>query len=452
MTGIETSVGGHRGAVPPEPVRFTIDKGLDVRVSGDPVQRVDDAKAGASVAWLADDYPGLEPEWIVADGEQVRLGDPVVRDATGYVLTAPGGGTARRVLGVGRALAALEVELDDPHACAAPWAPPAGADGVAGALLASGLWTALRARPFGRVADPAARPRSIFVTAIDTEPLAPRPDVVLAGREPDFDRGVHALTELTDGAVHVCAAADAELPVEERGRVRVHRFRGPHPAGLPGTHVHLLDPVGRGRTVWHVGYADVAALGRLLAGELTMERVVSLAGPRVARPRLLRTRLGASVDGLTEGELVAGECRVVSGSVLSGRQATGWGRHLGRYHRAVCALAEPRSHPARPPLRAALASALGRRLGRPGPADSTELHGRPTAMVPSGVFERLVPLDVLPSLLLRALLVGDVETAEALGCLELEPEDLALCTFACPGKLDYGAYLRAALARLREAA
>lgn len=430
---------------------FRIEKGLDVPLAGSPDQTVGERKPVSTVALIGADYVGLSPSVLVEAGERVRLGQPVVRDASGFVLTAPGTGVVREVQrGPRRSLAALVIGLDDPadEGVLEGPPPPSGTQGAVAALLASGLWAALRARPFGRVADPATRPRSIFVTAIDTEPLAARPEVVLAGCAEDFEHGVDSLTRLTDGLVHVCKAPAAAIPVAASSRVTVEEFAGPHPAGLAGTHVHLVDPVGRGREAWHVAYPDVAAIGRLFrTGELAVERVVALGGPRVARPRLVRARLGANVDDLAAGELTSGECRVVSGSVLSGRQATSWGRHLGRYHRAVCALEEPRSGRAREPLLAA----LRRRLARSAARTTTELHGRPAAMVPAGAFERVVPLDVLPTPLLRALLVGDLEAAEALGCLELDEEDLALCTYVCPSKIEYGPYLRAALERMREA-
>jgi len=432
--------------------RFEIWKGMDVPLQGTPVQVLGERVDVSTVALIAADHPGLAPTVVVGARDRVELGQPVVRDRSGFTLTAPGTGVVRRVeAGPRRTLAALVVELDDPGGELGRErpAPRAGSAGAVEALVDSGLWCALRERPFGRVPDPGTRPRSIFVTAIDTEPLAARPDVVLAESAEDFERGVAALTRLTDGPVHVCTAPGAAPPVPADPRVAVHAFAGPHPAGLPGTHMHLVDPVGRGWAAWHVGYPDVVAIGRLFGGRgLSVERVVALGGPLVARPRLVRTRLGASVADLTAGELLPGECRVVSGSALSGRQATGWGSHLGRYHRQVCALADPRSEP----RRESLLRALRRRLSRaPHPAWSTALHGRPAAMVPIGAFERVVPLDLLPTPLLRALLVGDLEAAEALGCLELDEEDLALCSFVCPSKIEYGAYLRSALERLQEA-
>lgn len=428
-------------------------KGLDVAVQGVPTQEIDERKKVVrSVALIGADHVGLSVEIEAGVGRRVGMGDVVARDASGFPLVSPGTGTVREIrTGTRGTLAHLVVELDDPGepAVSSGPLPDSTSDAAADALLASGLWPALRSRPYGRVAAPGTRPRAIFVTAVDTEPLAPSVDLVLGEAPEDFAHGVEVLTRLTDGIVHVCGGGDADLPVAAGPRVRVHAFGGPHPAGLVGTHMHLVDPVGRGRTAWHVGYADVVAFGRYFrTGALDFERVVSLAGPRVRRPRLLRTRLGASIDDLVADELLPGGCRVVSGSVLGGRQATDWGRHLGRYHRSVCVLEEVREVDGG----RSRAGLFRRWLGRgPGGARRTALHGRPTAQVPTGAFERVLPLRVLPTALLRALLVGDLETAEGLGLLELEEEDLALCTYVCPSKIEYGAYLRDALERVREA-
>jgi Na+-transporting NADH:ubiquinone oxidoreductase subunit A len=223
-------------------------------------------------------------------------------------------------------------------------------------------------------------------------------------------------------------------------------------------HIHLLDPVHLDKTVWHIGYQDLAAIGRLLAtGKLDVERVVSLAGPTAARPRLLRTRLGASLDELTQGELAPGDNRVISGSVLSGRTAQGEiDGSLGRYHQQVSALAEGREReflgwlaPGRDKfsITNAFASAFarGRRF-----ALTTSTQGSKRPMVPIGTYEEVMPMDIEATYLLRALLTDDMERAEALGCLELDEEDLALCTFVSETKYDYGPMLRGMLDRIQK--
>lgn len=416
-----------------------IRRGLDLRIPGAPGPRVEAAPPVRHVALLGEDFVGLRPRLAVRPGDRVRLGQLLFADKgnEGARFVSPGCGEVVAVhRGARRRLLSVVVRLegDDEE----PLPAPAGDDrrGVRDALVASGLWTAIRARPFGRIPQPDAAPASIFVTAIDTDPLAPDPARVLEGRGDDFVRGLRLLTKLTDGPVRLCRAPGAAIPGDGVEGVEVHEFAGPHPAGLVGTHVHLLDPVDEGRAVWHVGHPDVAAMGELFrTGRLPVERVVALAGPMVERPALVSTRLGASVEDLLRGRLRAGASRAISGSVLSGRAAAGPVAFLGRYHRQVSVLSDERP-------RSFLAWLRPRALR---PSFTTAAHGEPRAIVPTAAYERVLPLDLLPVPLFQALAVGDLERAQELGCLELEEEDLALCAYVCPSKSDLGAWLRATL-------
>jgi len=425
---------------------YRVGRGLDVEIGGTPVQHIDEVRgATGSVALLSDDFVGQQLSPLVQVGDRVRLAEPLAVDLDRPRIhhTSPGAGVVREVLlGERRRLVSIVVDLDGDDEVrfdATPTSALASLDpeDVKERLVASGLWTALRARPFDRVPDPATSPRSVFVTATDTTPLSADAEVVLARDPEPFVDGLRVVAHLTRGPVFVCSRRGAALPIGEVDRVNLVEFAGPHPAGLVGTHVHRLDPVGPGRTVWHLGYQDVQAIGTLFTtGRVATERIVSLGGPMVARPRLIRTRLGACTDDLVCGELRSGDCRVISGSPLSGRQASGWGRFLGRYHAQVCVLPEGAPAERRRPF------------GRRPPSTTTALHGRPTVFFPSGVHERVIPLDLQATPLLRALLVGDTAKAQALGCLELAEEDLALATYVCPGKLEYGEHLRAALERI----
>ena len=451
--------------------RHTIRKGLRLPVSGEPDQTIGPARMTRRVALLADDCVGVRPTMHVAEGDDVRRGQLLFEDKKrpGVRFTSPAAGSVETIhRGERRSFRSVVIALGRDEQEGRGGASvgfssfsgrhPAGlgGDGVRELLLESGLWPAIRARPFGRVADPAARPRSIFVTAIDTEPLAPRVDVVLDGAHGPFEDGLKALAQLTDGVVYVCTAPDGRAPVPAGDRFRREEFAGVHPAGAPGLHIHRLEPVNRNRQAWHVGYQDVVAIGRLFqTGELAVERVAALAGPAVSRPRLVRTRLGAAVADVLAGESLDDGVRVVSGSLLAGRLA--WGAatgYLGRYHRQVCLIREGREREwlgwLRPGLRKfsvsrAFLSTLWR--GRRFPFTTTT-HGSRRAIVPIGLYERVMPMDLLPTPLLRALVMHDVERAEELGCLELEEDDLALCTFVCPSKLDYGAALRRVLTTL----
>jgi Na+-transporting NADH:ubiquinone oxidoreductase subunit A len=434
-------------------------KGLDIAIAGEPRQVIEPARAPTSVALVGLDYVGLRPKLLVQQGDRVRLGEPVAADRRDprIVFTAFGSGTVSAIhLGERRSLLSMVLSLDGEddevtfraHAPTALSALPR--ETVMETLLRSGLWTALRSRPFGRIPLPEDKPRAIFVTAIDTNPLAARPEAVIADQREHFAHGLAVIGRLADCPVFLCTAPGSEIGDTNAGDIIHVAFSGPHPAGLVGTHIHVLSPAGIGRAAWYLGYQDVIAIGRLFTtGRLWTERMVALAGPPVRRPRLVRTRLGADLTELVVDELEAGPVRVVSGSVLSGRRAAAPVDYLGRYHGQVSVLSEAvtDTRPARSWLKASL---LGWLIRREPSAPSTALNGEPAAMLPLGLFERVTPLDILPTPLLRALAVGDTERALDLGCLELEEEDLALCTFVCPSKLDYGALLRRTLMQIEK--
>jgi len=441
-------------------------KGLDLPLAGEPVQAIDVAAAPARVALLGADYLGLKPTVLVQPGERVLRGTPLYEDkrTPGVRHVAPAAGTVAAIhRGEMRAFQSIVIDIDPadgPEAqvsfAAYAGKPPRDGDAVRALLVESGLWTALRTRPFSKVPALSAKPHAIFVTAIDTRPHAPAVDVVLADRMEDFHTGVLALEMLCSGTTYVCKAAGSAVTAPSGERIVVEEFAGAHPAGTPGLHIHLLDPVRLGKTVWHIGYQDVAAIGLLVrTGKLDIERVVSLAGPGALRPRLLRTRMGAALDALTRDELQPGEQRVISGSVLDGRTAASEVHgYLGRYHLQVAVL--PEGH--RRELFGWIAPApdkfslwgvvLGHWAARRKLPLTTTTNGGARAMVPIGAYERVMPFDLMPTFLLRALITGNTEWAEEMGCVELDEEDLALCTFVCPGKYEYGPLLRAMLTRI----
>ncbi len=247
----------------------------------------------------------------------------------------------------------------------------------------------------------------------------------------------------------VCCARAADIPASGRGQVTSAGFVGPHPAGLVGTHIHFLDPVSASKTVWYLNYQELIAIGKLfMTGRLWTERIIALGGPLVQRPRLIRARIGANTDDLLDDEVLDQPQRVISGSVLSGNRAVGWGNYLGRYHTQLCVFAEggdreflgwiaPGSH--KYSVNKIFVSSFFK--GRKFPLTTLQ-QGGPRAIVPFDVYEKVMPLDILPTPLLKALAVHDTDMAQALGCLELDEEDLGLCSFVCPSKYDFGGYLR----------
>ena len=437
-----------------------IRRGLDIPVAGKPDQVIHPGRKPRHVALCGVDYAGLRPRLLVGEGDSVRLGQPLFEDkrdpAVCYV--SPGRGTVIAInRGSRRVLESVVVRLDEAagedlafEALTARQIATLDREQAADRLRRSGLWTAFRTRPFSRVPPADSTPCAIFVTAIDTRPLAPDPAVIVAEDPGHFATGLVVLTRLTEGAVWLCTAPNWAIALPEIERVHPVSFSGPHPAGLPGTHMHFLDPVGPGRTAWHIGYQDVIAIGRLFhEGVIDPTRVIALCGACVRQPRLLRTRLGASIaELLEEVDSTASSDRVISGSVLGGRAASGSVGFLGRYHDQVSVLREDGA--AYPfgwlglfPRRFSAAPTFSKSTGfRRHSNFGTSQNGRFSGMLPMRVFDRVMPLDILPSPLLRALLVKDTDRAQALGCLELDEEDLALCSFVCPAKQDYGMALR----------
>ncbi|HCD2235427.1 TPA: Na(+)-translocating NADH-quinone reductase subunit A, partial [Enterobacter hormaechei] len=330
-------------------------------------------------------------------------------------------------------------------------------DAVQTQLLESGLWTALRTRPYSKTPVPGTVPAAIFVTAIDTNPLSADPQPLILAERKAFDAGLTVLTRLTPGKVHVCQASGGKLGGHPQGQVAFNEFAGPHPAGLVGTHIHFLEPVSLTKQVWHLNYQDVIAIGKLFTtGELCAERIIAIGGPQATQPRLVRTLLGADLTALLAGETKEGENRIISGSVLSGRHATGPMAWLGRFHLQVSVVLEGREKelfgwvlPGAEKY-SVTRTTLGHFLRRKLFNFSTSTNGGERAMVPIGNYERVMPLDILPTVLLRDLLAGDTDGAQALGCLELDEEDLALCTYVCPGKYEYGPVLREVLTRIEQ--
>lgn len=453
-----------------------IKKGLDLPIKGKPTQEIRTGAAVKHVALLGHDYPMMKPRMHVKEGDVVKRGQILFEDrkGEGVHFTSPGAGTVKAIhRGDKRAFLSLVIELNSTELKNEKNAEQVSfssykkqnlsawkGDDVRALLSESGMLTALRTRPYDRVPSVNDTCRAVFVTAIDTNPLAPSVEVALKGKEQDFKAGLEVLTKLTDGKVFLCVGKDWNLDTDSVPGVSKETFEGPHPAGLVGTHIHFLSPVNRANPVWHVNYQDTAAIGHLFrTGRLSFERVVSIAGPCANVPGLVKTRVGASVTELTKKDLIENiDVRTISGSVLFGHKAnddiTGY---LNRYHHQISCLEEDRERVFMGWLSpgAGKFSTIRAFLSKwiPGKEPkafdfTTTTHGSHRAMVPIGMFERVMPLDIMATFLLRSVLMGDLERAEQLGCLELHEEDLALCSFVSPGKEEYGKALRKVLTEI----
>jgi Na+-transporting NADH:ubiquinone oxidoreductase subunit A len=448
-------------------MQFTIKKGLDLPITGDPKQTIEKGNKVKSVAILGMDYVGMKPTMMVSEGDTVKLGQVLFSDKKnpGCVFTSPGAGVVTAInRGAKRVLQSVVIELKgDEQVTFAKYKDSELAtlsvDKIKENLAASGLWTALRTRPYGKIPALDSSPRSIFVTAIDTRPLAADPTVIIKARNNDFISGLSVISKLTEGKTYLCKKTGAEIATGNAA-VTVAEFSGPHPAGLPSTHIHLIDPVSIDKFVWYLDYQTVIAIGALFTtGQLNVERVVSLAGPTVKNPRLIRARVGANTNDLVAGELEAIENRVISGSVLHGHQASDWASYLGFYDNQVSVLQEGRARelfgwivPGKDKYSALDVYITGRqdrKAGRKYPF-TTDKNGSNRAIVPVGVYETVMPLDILPTPLVKSLVIGDSDQAQLLGCLELDEEDVSLLTFVDPGKHDFGPVLRANLTKIEK--
>ncbi|MBT7608479.1 MAG: Na(+)-translocating NADH-quinone reductase subunit A [Bacteriovoracaceae bacterium] len=435
-----------------------IKKGLDIPLSGAPKQAIDTVKEVFRVAVTGADFNGMKPTMKVQEGDTVKTGQLLFecKKVKGVRYTSPASGKVVSInRGAKRVFETLVIEVHgDEYVDFENYKSNSNLDklsdeNVRALLVESGLWTTLRTRPFSKSASLTQKPHSIFITAMDTNPHAPDPKLIIAENDEAFSDGVKILSKLTGGHTYVCQYENASVSVPDSNKVFVHEFSGPHPSGLVGTHIHFVDPVSSSKTVWHVGYQDVIAIGHLFkTGKLNTERIVSISGPAVQNPRLVKTRIGACLNELCKGELEDGNIRLISGNVLNGRKVTDRFCFLGQFHLGVSALYEGDQREFlgwhAPGLDKFSVKRTFLSFFTPNKkfALKTGTHGSLRALVPFYSYEKVMPLDILATQLLRSILTRDTDQAQALGALELDEEDLALCTFASVGKQDFGPILR----------
>lgn len=435
-----------------------IKKGLDLPIKGVPEQFLEDVLDSKHVAVVGQDYIGMKPTMLVKEGDTVKAGQPVFscKKVEGVLYTAPASGKVVKIQrGERRVFQNLVIEKDqsnefhsyDSYISKNP--EDYTTEELTKLLIDSGLWPSFRTRPFSKAPEVGSTPHSIFVTCIDTNPLAADPAVVIKGYSEYFQLGIKLLKKLTEGKVFVCREKLSDIEVRSDEQIQLEEFEGVHPAGNVGTHIHFLDPVSANKTVWHIGYQDVISIGAVAStGKIWTDRVIAISGTGAKKPRLVKVKLGANLHEALSGELHEGSFRMISGSVLAGRTASEEYPYLGKFHTQVTIIPEGGArellgwHSPGLDKFSVKSIYLSKLIPNKLFNFNTTTNGSPRAMVPVGNFEQVMPLDILPTQLLRALITNDTESAQALGCLELDEEDLALCTYVCPGKTDYGPILR----------
>lgn len=441
---------------------FKFSKGLDLPILGSPDQRIDDGRPlSKKVAVLGQDYIGLKPTMLVKVGDDVKQGQALFEDkkTAGVKIVSPAAGVVVEInRGEKRALISVVIEKQGKarikcNSFEASELKNIGEKKVRANLLKSGLWVSLRTRPFNKTPQVDAKPAAIFVNAMDTNPLAADPQIIIGTEADAFRSGLDVLNNF-GVKVYLCKALGSDISNSKSAETV--EFSGPHPAGNASTHIHCVRPVNINYTVWTINYQDVIAVGKLfVTGYLDTTRVIALGGPKVSSPRLVQTEMGADIAALLSGSLEGGDNRVISGSVLNGRVASGKNAYLGRYDNQISVIDEDRERHffgwiapginRFSKLNVFISSILGRnKLFNL----TSSQNGSPRAIVPIGVYEKVMPLDILPTPLLKAILVKDTDSVQQLGGIELVEEDLALCTYVDPGKHDFGPVLRENLTQI----
>lgn len=432
-----------------------ISKGLDLPITGAPVQKIFSGPAIKTVAVTGQDYVGMKPTLLVHVGDKVKKGQALFEDkkTPGVFFTAPAAGTVKEInRGDKRAFISLVINIESNEQVTFQHYKSKGVDVTAEEakclLVEAGLWTALRTRPFSRTPSLDSTSSALFINVMDTNPLTASPELIVSENLEDFKAGVAVLSKLTP-KTYVITHRNSCVDLEGLN-VKHEVFAGPHPAGNVGTHIHFLEPVSLNKTVWHVGYQDVIAIGHLFTtGKLNTEKVIALGGPAARNPRLVKTIKGASLVELTNGEVFEDtEVRMISGSVLGGRIAKDASAYLGPFHNQVTLLKEGRHREflgwQAPGVNKFSVKPVFLSRLFPGKKFNfdTNTNGSLRSIVPFGTFEKVMPFDILPTQLLRYLMVKNTDYAASLGALELDEEDLALCTFVDPCKNEYGPILR----------
>ncbi|HSV98089.1 MAG TPA: Na(+)-translocating NADH-quinone reductase subunit A [Spirochaetota bacterium] len=439
---------------------YRLKKGYDIRIAGEAEKFIERAPLPESVGLYPADFYGMTPKPLVEGGERVKVGTPLWRDKRreSLVVTSPVSGTVAEVRrGERRVLGAVVIRTDGKQHVATTAAPPpkrvsSSARGdIIGALCAAGLFPLVRQRPFGTIADPQATPRDIFVTAMDTAPLAPDQGLIIKNHQREFQRGIDVLAVLTPGKVHLCAdgGPGGDSLFDGVKNVEHHRFAGPHPAGNVGVHIHHVSPIrGAGDIVWHCTVQGVILIGRFfIAGAPSFEVTAAVAGPAAARRRYVEVLAGAEISSFAGASDAFPSARFISGNVLTGRNAGADG-FLGFGDNLVTIIPETKKSvflgwlsPGFS-LESFSGSFVSRLMPRRRFAIDTNRNGSVRAFVATGIYERLLPMDILPLFLLKSILAGDIEEMEKLGILDVTPEDFALCEYACPSKTDIQRILR----------
>ncbi|WP_418660697.1 Na(+)-translocating NADH-quinone reductase subunit A [Bacteroides ilei] len=438
-------------------------KGLDINLKGKAAAEVVAVKEPGFYALVPDDFTGVTPKVVVKEQEYVMAGGPLFIDKNhpevkfvspvSGVVTSVERGARRKVMSI-TVQAAEEQDYQEFGK-----KDVAGMDGAAvkAALLDSGMFAFMRQRPYDVIADPTVAPRAIFVSAFDSNPLAPDFEFVLKGEEANFQTGLDALAKMAKTYLSI-SVNQKSAALTQAKNVTVTVFDGPHPAGNVGVQINHIAPVNKGETVWTIDPQAVIFIGRLFnTGRVDLTRTVAVTGSEVKKPAYCKLKVGAMLTDVFAGNVTEGkELRYISGNVLTGKKISANG-FLGAFHSQVTVIPEgsdvhemlgwimPRfnefstSH-------SYFSWLMGKKKEY---VLDARVKGGERHMIMSNEYDKVLPMDILPEYLIKAIIAGDIDRMEQLGIYEVAPEDFAICEFVCSSKMELQRIVREGLDMLR---
>ena len=442
-----------------------ITKGLNLSLKGEINHQVlpEDENLASRIAILGKDFHGIRPTMFVSEGQEVIQGEKLFEDKKnpGYFHLSPVNGTISEInRGDRRSFLSMVIEKsNDDASFEVDTTFDKTNDQVLNFLNNFGLLSLFRTRPFSKVPLVGSLPNKIFISLIDSNPLSFDPTLVLRDNLEAFNKGLEIISYLPKEGTHVGIAEDNDLDLYKSEIINYHTFSGPHPIGLVGTQIHKISPATLKNQIWTIGYQELIKIGKtVLTGYQSNEKYISISGPQVFNPEIVLTNFGASVEELIAGKLMEDDNRLISGSVLCGHICEGPLAYISNFSNQLTVIREVNQDDReflnwlRPEikkhssLRMFLASAIKNYKYNL----TSALNGGFRAIVPVGIYEDIFPMNLMITQLLKAIVTEDTELAQSLGVLELDEEDLALCTYSCPSKYDYGLILRNILEKIEK--
>lgn len=437
-----------------------IKKGLDIKLEGEAEKATENAIVSNFYAIRPEDFHQVTPKLVAREGDKVKAGSTVFYDKSdeSVKFVSPVSGEIVEIeRGAKRRILTIKIKADKEQAYedfGKLDVQSANAEAVKSRLLESGCWAFIKQRPYDVVAKPNAMPKSIFISAYASAPLAADLDYTLQGKEAELQAAVTALSKLTEGAVHVSVGKNGNSPLANLNNVTVHKVSGPHPSGNVGTQINKIDPINKGEVVWTVNAQDLVIIGELLlTGKFNAERVIALAGASVKKPRYFRTKIGSEVSTMIydNGVDKDGNDRIISGNVLTGKQVKPDG-YLDYYSNIITVIPEGDDYEFfgwNKPVFNKISTSRALTFSWLSPNKKynldTNTNGEHRAFVVTGSYEEVFPLDIYPLQILKSCMYKDLDEMEALGMYEVAPEDFALTEFICVSKQPHQKIIREGL-------